>query len=93
MRRSARGPAASKRTSARGKPVDPNAEDAVRVAATVVAVITEYRQTVVRTDDGRQLVITGRCGGLPWHTLREGQRIICVVSGRLSRVHSAELPG
>jgi hypothetical protein len=73
--------------------VDLSAEGAVRVNATVVAVLLEFGQSVVRTDDGYQLTITGRSSGLPWDTLHEGQRVVCVVEGRLARVLKVELPG
>jgi len=93
MRASARGPAASGWGSARQKPLGPGADAAVRVTATVVAVIAEYQQAIVRTDDGQQLAITGRSGGLPWHTLHEGQRVVCAVGGgRMPRVHHVDLP-
>ncbi len=92
MRRSARGLGASRRAAVRRKPLRPSAEAAVRVTVTVVAVIAEYQQAIVRSDDGRQLAITGRSDGLPWHLLHEGQRIVCVVDRRMLRVHCVE-PG
>lgn len=92
MRRGARGPVAGRRSATRRKLIGPNAEGTVRVTATVLAVIAEYHQAVVRTDDGRQLAITGCSGGLRWDTLREGQRVVCVLDERLVRVRSVE-PG
>ena len=50
------------------------------VKATVVAVLSDYRQVRVRTADGHQYAITEKTQGVDWNSLHEGQRIECTVT-------------
>ena len=54
------------------------------IEATVVAVLPEFKQAQVRTDDGFMYVLTAKTPGLKWHQAKEGDRIRGVVkNGRL----------
>jgi hypothetical protein len=67
-------------------------EDLDRIEATVVAVIPEYKQALARAVDGRQYAVTERASGVPWRELREGQRIVCLVTKRLALVRRVDIP-
>ena len=59
-------------------------EDGTRIIETTVfAVLDEFQQVRVRTADGHQYAITAKTPGVDWHTLREGQRIECMVTTSL----------
>lgn len=65
-------------------------EELDRIEVTVVALIPEYQQVLARAADGRQYVITERADGVPWRQLREGQRIVCLVTKGLPRVRTVD---
>jgi len=73
---------------------EPRKEDKTRqVEGTVVAVIPDYHQAKVKDSDGHLYAITEHTAGLRPQTLREGQRVRCIVTLRFARVVSAELLG
>ena len=61
-------------------------QEVFSVDGVVFAVISEFRQAIVRTADGRQLAITQHTVGLNYADLREGQCVRCVVTKVLPRV-------
>ena len=62
-----------------------------RVVTVVFACVPEFELVYVRAPDGRQFALTPQTDGISLPTLREGQRVECIVTRRLSRVLSAEL--
>ena len=60
-----------------------------RVETVVVALILEYHQVKVRDGDGRLYALTRKTQGVELASLREGQRVVCTVTGEPSRVLSA----
>ena len=62
------------------------------VEAVVTVVVPEFEQVEVETRDGRSFAITQHTEGVPWDTLRVGQRLSCRVRGMLTpEVVSASL--
>lgn len=62
------------------------------VEAVVTVLVPEFEQVEVETRDGRSFAITQRTQGVPWATLRVGQRLSCRVRGMLTpEVVSASL--
>lgn len=62
------------------------------VEAVVTVLLPEFEQVEVETRDGRSLAITERTEGVPWTSLRVGQRLSCRVRGVLTpEVVSASL--
>jgi hypothetical protein len=62
------------------------------VEAVVTVLIPEFEQVEVETRDGRSLAITEHTKGVPWASLRVGQRLSCRVRGVLTpEVVSASL--
>ena len=49
----------------------------------VFAVLSDFQQVRVRTEDVHQYAITAKTLGVDWHTLREGQRMVCIVTTSL----------
>ena len=60
------------------------------VRATVFALIPEFEQVLVRDAKGFQYVLTPRTVGIELGVLREGQGVVCTVTGRLPRVLAAQ---
>lgn len=60
-----------------------------RVETIVVALIPEYHQVKVRDGDGHLHALTRKTLGVDLAALREGQRVVCMVTGAPSRVLSA----
>ena len=60
------------------------------VRAVVVAVLPEYRQAKVRSDDGHLYAIDGSTQGVRLEVLREGQWLRCLVTVHLPRVLRAQ---
>lgn len=62
------------------------------VEAVVTTLVPEFEQVEVETRDGRSFAITEHTEGVPWATLRVGQRLSCRVRGLLTpEVVSASL--
>ena len=59
-------------------------EDGTRIIETTVfAVLSDFQQVRVRTEDGHQYAITAKTPGVDWQTLREGQRMMCTMTTSL----------
>lgn len=67
----------------------PDGDETRRVETVVVALISEYHQVKVRDDEGHVYSLTRKTEGIDLAALHEGQRIVCTVTRKLPRVHSA----
>ena len=62
------------------------------VEAVVTVVVPEFEKVEVETRDGRSFAIAQHTQGVPWASLRVGQRLSCRVRGMLTpEVVSASL--
>lgn len=66
-----------------------DAGDTRCVEVTVVALIPEFHQVVVRDGDGHQYALTRKTQGIDLAALRVGQRVMCTVTRTLPRVLAA----
>lgn len=65
--------------------------DMQQVEATAFALIPEFNQVEVCTPDNFHYTITKRTAGVTLSELREGQRLLCTLRGRLGIVVTAKL--
>lgn len=90
----------------RSAPLQPSQEfEAQRVGASsdggttrvletvVVALIPEYRQVKVRDREGHLYALTSKTAGVELAELHEGQRVVCTVTRKLTRVLTAAAIG
>ena len=65
--------------------------DMHQVEATVLALIPEFQPVAVCTPETYHYTITRRTSGVTLSELREGQRLLCTLRGRLGVVVAAKL--
>lgn len=73
--------------------VRPGDEEVCRMQGAVVERLSDFRQVLVRTEDGEIYPITTRTPGVPFDSLRPGQRLTCFVTRAWPRIVKTELAG
>lgn len=53
------------------------------IRATVFAVVPEFKQVRLESNDGHRYAITAKTPGIDWKSLREGQCVECIVTTTL----------
>lgn len=61
-----------------------------QIDVTVIALVPDYHQAIVRASNGTQFAVTQRTPGVHLETLREGQQLRCLVTRRLPRILRAD---